>query len=321
MEEASLKPTQDAKMDADPEGDLVLVVGSGENQKSIRASSKVLSLASPVLAAMFSPRRFSEGSALSSSNPPDIYLPEDNPEAVTMFCRFVHFREYHGTQQTPSFNQLLNMALFCDKYDVGSALNPWCELWLLFKPNFEKDSTYRNMLALAYAFNNQACFWRTSRNMMQYDKADATYGTKDDLLALLPHGLYSSIDEDRESALLELSSRFDSILAQFLRDGLSREGYEQSMHHPHVREAGYCFQRLFFLDIWPISTRLKTLNLDVIQRAIAEFEEPEFKEKLITEIVRAVERQKGLCLCCVRKGKMSSREGNCHARLRHLCTG
>ena len=153
MEEKSLTPTQEAKMDADPEGDLVLVIGSGEAQKSIRASSKVLSLASPVLAAMFSPRRFSEGSALSSSNPPEIYLPEDDPEAVTLFCHLIHFREYQGSQkEAPSFNHLLNMALFCDKYDATLALNPWCELWL---PSKERDGQYRNILALAYAFKNQ----------------------------------------------------------------------------------------------------------------------------------------------------------------------
>ena len=121
----------------------------------------------------------------------------------------------------------------------------------------------------------------------------------------------ASIDKDRESALLELSSRFDSILARFLRDGYIEEGYEQSMHHPYVSKAGHFFQRLYFLNIWPISTRLRTLNLDFIQRAIVEFEEPEFKKQLITEIVRAVEWQKGLCLWCVRKGKISSHEGNC----------
>ena len=158
MEDSSSTPTQDAKMDADPEGDLVLVIGSGENQKSIRASSKVLSLASPVLAAMFNPRRFSEGSALSSSNPPDIYLPEDDPEAVIMFCRHIHFREYQGNQKAPSFDQLLNMALLCDKYDAALALNPWCELWLPSQPDFEKDGNHRNMLALAYAFNNQGTY-------------------------------------------------------------------------------------------------------------------------------------------------------------------
>lgn len=89
------------------------------------------------------------------------------------------------------------------------------------------------------------------------------------------------------------------------------EGFEQSMHHPYVSKAGRFFQRLFFLNIWPISTRLRILNLDFIQRTIAKFEEPEFKEQLVTEIVRSVDRQKGLCLWCVRKGKISSHEGNC----------
>ena len=194
MADISLTPTQDARIDADPAGDLVLVIGSGDNQRSVRASSKVLSLASPVLAAMFSPHRFSEGAALSSSNPPEIYLPEDDPEAVTTFCHLVHFREYRGKQPAPSFNQLVNMALFCDKYDAGMALNPWSELWLQLQSGSETSGDYRNMLALAYAFNNQEGFWISSRNMMQYDKADRSEGTRDELLPLLPQDLHGKPD-------------------------------------------------------------------------------------------------------------------------------
>lgn len=183
-------------MDADRAGDLVLVIGSGENQRSIRASSKALSLASPVLAAMFSPSRFSEGSALSSSNPPQIYLPEDDPEAVTMFCHLVHFREYHGKQPGPSFNQLTNMALFCDKYDAGLAFNPWSEVWLHPESGFESSGDYGNMLALAYAFDNQQGFWISSSSIMQYQIADRPRATRDELLALLPQDLYGKPDID-----------------------------------------------------------------------------------------------------------------------------
>lgn len=190
MADISLTPTQDAKTDADPAGDLVLVIGSGDNQRSVRVSSKVLSLASPVLAAMFSPRRFSEGTALSSSNPPNIYLPEDDPEAVTRFCQIVHFKDYNGKQPSPSFDQLINMALFCDKYDTGLALNPWSELWLQPQSGFETSGDYRNMLALAYAFNNQEAFWIGSRNMMFYDMAGRRDCTRDELHPLLPQGLY-----------------------------------------------------------------------------------------------------------------------------------
>ena len=88
--------------------------------------------------------------------------------------------------------------------------------------------------------------------------------------------------------------------------------------------AGYLLKELHRLYIWPISTRLNLLNMDYIQTAIAGFHEQEntsFKEKLVTAIARAVDAQKGLCLSCVRKGKITSNQGNCHARLRHLCTG
>lgn len=169
MGDTSLTHTQPAKIDADPAGDLVLAVGSGDTQRRIRASSKVLSLASPVLAAMFSPHRFSEGAALSTSNPPVIPLPEDEPETVTMFCHLVHFKEYQGERPSPSFDQLVNMALFCDKYDAGLALNPWSE-----------------------AFNNHSNFWISSRSMMQYDTAEVRNCTRDELLPLLPQGLYGT---------------------------------------------------------------------------------------------------------------------------------
>lgn len=194
MEDTTLMQTQTVKIDADPAGDLVLVIGSGDNQKSIRASSKVLSLASPVLAAMFSPHRFLEGTALSTSNPPSISLPDDEPEAVTMFCHLVHFEGYHGEQPSPSFDQLVNLALFCDKYDAGLALNPWSELWLLRQSDSEVDGYYRNMLALAYAFDNHESFWISSRSMKQYDTAEVRDGTKDELFPLVPHGLYGKQD-------------------------------------------------------------------------------------------------------------------------------
>ena len=183
-------------MDADRAGDLVLVIGSGENLRSIRVSSKALSLASPVFAAMFNPGRFSEGLALSSSNPPEIYLPEDDPEAVTMFCYLVHFREYHGKQPGPSFNQLTNMALFCDKYDAGLAFNPWSEVWLHPQSGFETSGEYGNMLALAYAFDNQQAFWISSSSIMQYDIAAHPKATRAELLALLPQNLYGKPDID-----------------------------------------------------------------------------------------------------------------------------
>ncbi len=65
--------------DIDPAGDLVLQIGSCEDQKSIRLHSEVLNLASPVFAAILS-TRFTEGQALAnddSSNTTAILLPDN----------------------------------------------------------------------------------------------------------------------------------------------------------------------------------------------------------------------------------------------------
>jgi len=65
--------------DIDLAGDLVLLIGSCEDQKLIRLHSKVLNLASPIFAAMLS-TRFTEGQALAnddSSNTTAILLPDN----------------------------------------------------------------------------------------------------------------------------------------------------------------------------------------------------------------------------------------------------
>lgn len=86
----------------EPTGDLLLLVGSeGCEQKLIRVSSKVLSLASRVFATMLGPR-FAECHPLSDQKsskiggkptlPLTIALPEDDPELMSWFCNAIHLR-------------------------------------------------------------------------------------------------------------------------------------------------------------------------------------------------------------------------------------
>ena len=183
--------TQYTTIDVDPAGDLILVVGSGDNQISIRASSKTLSSVSPVLGAMFRPNRFLEGMALSSLNPPKIYLPEDDPDAVIFFCCLVHFPQYHGQQPRPPTTQLMHLALFCDKYDAVAALHPWSELWLQTKSEESLSGDHGKLLAFAYVFDNHSAFCTSSRSAI-LDGTDAiANGMRDELhFKLLPDGFY-----------------------------------------------------------------------------------------------------------------------------------
>ena len=82
--------------DVDLAGDLMLLVGP-DKELIIRASSKVLSLASPVFARMLCPH-FAEGRSLSKKGSlgksavcsTEVTLPDDDPEAMVLFCDTVH---------------------------------------------------------------------------------------------------------------------------------------------------------------------------------------------------------------------------------------
>lgn len=116
-----------SSINVDPHGDVLLLLGPSKNV-FLRVSSKALSLASPVFAALFSPR-FSEGQPLSSSTEVRrVPLPEDDPEAMTQICYAIHF--YATVPRTISMSLLEGIASLCDKYDLAVALAAWSELWL-----------------------------------------------------------------------------------------------------------------------------------------------------------------------------------------------
>ena len=98
--------------DVDPHDDVLLLLGPSKNV-SLRVSSKALSLASTVFAALFSPR-FSEGQPLSSSTEArNVPLPEDDLEAMTQICYAIHF--YRTVPRTISMSLLEKLASLCDK--------------------------------------------------------------------------------------------------------------------------------------------------------------------------------------------------------------
>ena len=111
---------------ADPNGDVDFLVGPLE--KTLKVSSKVLSLASPVFAALFSPK-YSEGNALSiSTDMHQIQLPDDDPEALGLVCCALHHRQI--APHRIIVEKLGKVAAVCDKYDLAEALAPWSSLWL-----------------------------------------------------------------------------------------------------------------------------------------------------------------------------------------------
>ena len=71
------------------DGDVVLVVGAEDSAIEILVSSKAISLASTVFAAMLKPQ-FSEGAALASTGQARITLHNDHPDAMIWLCKAAH---------------------------------------------------------------------------------------------------------------------------------------------------------------------------------------------------------------------------------------
>ena len=77
----------------DPEGDVILCV---QSTIKLRVSTKILSVASPVLKAMFRPERFREGRGIDAMNPPTVCLPEDPPNGFRIICRSLYHLDEPG---------------------------------------------------------------------------------------------------------------------------------------------------------------------------------------------------------------------------------
>ena len=109
----------------------------GPDKVSIRASSKVLSLASPVFDKMLGPH-FAEGQAL---------LKKDSPE---------------------KFSLLAKMASLSEEYDCSLALSSGSEVWLSnLKATKEGKSCFVKLLWISYAMGNDRAFARISREMIR----------------------------------------------------------------------------------------------------------------------------------------------------------
>lgn len=93
----------------DPDGDVIFICGETE----LQVSSKVLSLASPVFKALFSPN-FAEGQPTSSKTI-HIHL-HDDVESLRFLCAILHHK--CTSANGIGLERLEKLAVVTDKYDV-----------------------------------------------------------------------------------------------------------------------------------------------------------------------------------------------------------
>jgi hypothetical protein len=134
----------------DPEGDVILVVNDPARNvgSSFLVSSRVLSLASPVFSKMFGPD-FAEGIQVRRGNRPYINLEENDPEAMELILRILHY-QCADISFSMDPKSLAVLAIHCDKYDCIRALRPWAAHWCSRSVDISAPEDFGYMLLAAY---------------------------------------------------------------------------------------------------------------------------------------------------------------------------
>lgn len=113
-------------------------------------SSKVLSLASPVFAALFSPH-FREGCSLLRGDRPSIKLEDDGATPMKIILGILHY-QYYAVPSQMDTELIAQIAIHCDKYDCSRALEPWTTRWLSHARAKSGPTEMGLLLLAAYKF-------------------------------------------------------------------------------------------------------------------------------------------------------------------------
>ena len=166
-----------ANVQFDVDGDILLLLSSDEGNIRFQVSSSALCLASPVFSAMVGVKgKFKESKSLQEKKggepPLEITLSDDNPKALAVILRIIH-HQHDSVPKSLAEENLWEIAILVDKYDLREATLPWTCLWA--KPYLKLDGsplasctyfTGDKGIFLAYAFGNEVLFRSISKNII-----------------------------------------------------------------------------------------------------------------------------------------------------------
>lgn len=170
-----------AIVDIVPYGDLVLQVSSDAGIARFKVSSQVLCIASPVFRAMLGPSsNFKEAcelrAAAADAQPYVLSLGEDDPQALAVVLNALHLQ---GSKVpiSISFQNLVDLAIICDKYDCAPGVTLWADVWTEVWKNYALEPGFERWLFIAWTFGIDEIFMSLSRKLILDGEFDTTNKT------------------------------------------------------------------------------------------------------------------------------------------------
>ncbi|MCJ1312682.1 hypothetical protein MMC25_006358 [Agyrium rufum] len=266
----------------DPDGDVFLELQRDKpGLYVLQVSSKILSLASPVFAAMFRPG-FKEGDALKRDGSCRVALLEDGHIAMKTLCAILHFRQREipdlgeMKSDTKHLNELSTLA---DKYGCTDALSCWVAerlsrhfaLLHTIYPNSrpeEHSSVYAAFLYTAYTFQlarhftiiTQAMIWSDTKDLKSQLPRYREFGLDEAIAGQLPNGLLEGFLKIEKSRRLAVVKKIESLIESIAMIELGDGTLETMILHLRKELLWPLTSAYRDLSCRDITTRLETLR-------------------------------------------------------------
>ncbi|EME88862.1 uncharacterized protein MYCFIDRAFT_35290 [Pseudocercospora fijiensis CIRAD86] len=155
------------QVDIDPDGDVIFICTLRKiSPLRLRVSSKVVSLASPVLKAMLSPH-FREGTTLATASYVEIELPEDDAKTMKTLFLIMHSKN----DRLGSMVNLKVLAETVDKYDCVAAVGTAAYYWISKAMENADEDDLQDLLHYAYLLRQHELFATIARRLVCYNQS------------------------------------------------------------------------------------------------------------------------------------------------------